>query len=328
MARIYQPFSLIIAGPISSRFKTEVSENLNEKALRKCFKIIKSIDQRNELIISTYEGEVSSHVNEFSDQVILNFDPGADLVKDSPWPLGDKSRRSQRNYSRLFYSSLNGIAAAKNNVVIKTRVELIPVNEKLFRKWYLEIEQVLDEGKIAFFTEAYSGVQFAIDGVIPKMPDILLVSTKKTAVSLWGNSHKFWNSNKEILSRKCIILPLGSEQILGLIYLNKYYGLNIDKYLYKLRLHHVSLELMAKLIQAENESFIWTRYKNSGFSQNYFKGLTFIKVPKNIISKSQKLLYKKILIMFLKKIKHFFRRYLSGLKTQSFSWIQNLIHTR
>jgi hypothetical protein len=323
MARNFQPFSLIIAGPISSRYRKDASENLNEEALRKCFLIIKNIDQRNELIISTYEGEVASYVNEFTDQVIYNLDPGADQVKDSTWPLGDKTRRSQRNYSRLFYSSLNAIVAAKNNVVIKTRIELIPVNEKLFRNWYLEIEHVLTDGKIAFFTEAYSGVQFAIDGVIPKMPDILLVSTKKTAVSLWGSSYNFWNANKEFFSRKGIILPIGSEQILGLIYLHIYYNFDIYKYLHKLRLHHVSYELMTKLIQAENESFIWARYYNSGFSQNYFKGMYFIRVPENIISKSKKYLYIKILIMFLKKIKHLVRRYLRGLKTEFIAWTKS-----
>jgi len=315
---MYRPFTLVIAGPIGSRF----DEQINLETLKKAYTVIKKINNMNEVIISTYYGEIAPEADGIADQIIFNLDPGPDLLKDSPWPLGRKERRNHRNYSRLFTSSLNGIRLATNDIVIKTRIEIIPIDEFLITKWFSSLEDKIIDGKIGFFTESYSGIEFSIDGIIPKLPDIFEISTKKTLEHLWSQSFIFWESNKMYFSRKKIIHPIGSEQILGLVFLSIYYSFNLDKYMNRLGHNFISRDLVSKLIQAENNSFIWTRYNNSGFTENRFKGLTFIEVPARILSRTQKELNIKIIILLMKKIKHTFRRYLVGFKLQYKTWRQ------
>jgi len=309
---MHRPFTLVIAGPIRSRF----DEQINLEILKETYNIVKKINKMNEVIISTYHGEISSEIFGIADQIIFNLDPGPDLLKDSPWPLGHKERRNHRNYSRLFTSSLNGIKAATNDIVIKTRIEIMPIDRFLITKWFSTLDGEIIDGKIGFFTESYSGVEFSIDGIIPKLPDIFQIATKKTLEQLWSYSFVFWEKNKAYLSRKRIVHPISSEQILGLVFLSIHHSFNLEKYKTRLGHNFISKELVSKLIQAENNSFIWTRYNNSGFTENRFKGLTFIQVPTRILSKTQKELYVKIIILFMKKIKHTFRRYLVGLNLQ------------
>jgi hypothetical protein len=314
---LLEPFSLIVAGPILSRLKIN---GIQVSDIEKSFKLIKKMNELNEIILSTYDGEVPNVLINLVDKILYNYDVGADPYKFSSWPIGSKFRRSHSNNSRLFSSSLNGFVAAGNRITIKTRIELIPEDENFFYKWYEEISYQIQDGKIAFFTESYSGIQFSVDGTLLKLPDILLVSTKETAITLWEDSLNFWNENKKLFTRKIIRYPIGSDQILGYIFLSKFYEVNLDKIKKRLRLHYIPIKLLSKIVLAENNSFIWSEYKNSGFTKNYFTGLSHLKVPPDFINCNLIELWQKIAILYFKNKKHHLRRFLLGIKMQLSIW--------
>ena len=304
-----KPFTLVIAGPILSRFY----KGINIYSLTEMCRIIKAIDQKNEIVISTYFGEVPEELKRVVDSVIYIEDPGPDYLRADSWPMGPKSRRVMSNTTRMYMSSLKGIQNATNEIVIKTRVELIPENFDQFKTWYKKIEPEISEGKIGFFTESYEGINFSINGILGHLPDILQFGTKETLINVWGDSLEFWNKNKTVLSRRAILHPLNCDQILGLSYFSRYHGFRLETKVKKLKKHYFSFELIGKILFAEKSSFVFTSYKLSGFSRNYFKGLVGIRIPSSIIATSRYDLVYRIIRMFAKKIKHHYRRLFTGL---------------
>jgi hypothetical protein len=304
-----KPFTFVLSGPILSRF----GKGINLYSLTEMCRIIKLIDQKNEIVISTYFGEVPEELKRLVDSVIYIDDPGPDYLRAGPWPIGPKSRRVMSNTTRMYMSSLKGIQNATNEIVIKSRVELIPENFDQFKTWYKNIEPVISDGKIGFFIESYQGINFSINGILGFLPDILQFGTKKTLINVWGDSLEFWNTNKKVLTRRTIRYPLSSEQILGLCYLQRYHDFRLETKVKKLKRHYLSFELINKTLNAEKTTFIFTLYKKSGFSSNYFKGLIGIKIPSNIVAIDRCDLVYRIIIMFAKKIKHHYRRLFTGL---------------
>lgn len=304
-----KPFTFVLAGPILSRFY----KGINLYSLTEMCRIIKLIDQKNEIVISTYYGEVPEELNRVVDSVIYIEDPGPDYLRADSWPMGPKSRRVMSNTTRMYMSSLKGIQNATNEMVIKSRVELIPENFNQFKTWYQKIEPAISDGKIGFFTESYEGINFSINGILGHLPDILQFGTKKTLINVWGDSLEFWNTNKKVLTRRTILHPLGSDQILGLSYLSRYHGFRLETKVKKLKKHYFSFELINKILYAEKTSFVFTHYKQSGFSSNYFKGLIGIRIPSSVIAINRYDLVYRIIRMFAKKIKHHYRRLFTGL---------------
>jgi len=299
----------VLAGPVLSRFY----KGINPQSLIEMCRIIKLLDKRNEIIVSTYSNEFPKELNRFIDSVVFVEDPGADLLRTGPWPVGTKSRRCMSNTTRMYLSSLAGIRNATNEIVIKSRVELIPENHDKFQSWYMKIEPEISEGKIGFFIESYEGINFSVSGLLGHLPDILQFGTKNTLLNIWHDSLEFWSENKEVLSRRTIRYPLGGDQILGLCYLSRYHNFELENKVKKLKKHYFSVRLMSKILNAEKTTYIWSSYKNSGFSINYFKGLIGIKVPSNTLSVSRLDLICRIIRVFLKKIKHHYRRIFFGL---------------
>lgn len=304
-----RPFTFVLAGPVLSRFY----KGINLQALLEMCRVIKSIDQRNEIIVSTYSNEMPEELVRFVDLVVSVEDPGADLLRTGPWPVGPKSRRCMSNTTRMYLSSLAGIRKATNELVIKSRVELIPENHEKFKAWYTKIEPEISEGKIGFFIESYEGINFSVSGTLGHLPDILQFGTKNTLLNIWQDSLEFWSDNRKILTRRTIRYPIGGDQILGLCYLSRYHNFKLENKVRKLKKHYFSFGLMGKILIAEKSTYIWSSYKNSGFSTNYFKGLIGIKVPSNILSISKLDLIYRIIRVFLKKIKHHYRKLLVGL---------------
>lgn len=304
-----RPFTFVLAGPILSRFY----KGINLQSLIEMCSIIKSIDQRNEIIVSTYSNEIPVELEKVVDIVVIVEDPGADFLRAGPWPIGPKIRRSMSNTTRMYLSSINGIQRATNEVVIKSRVELVPENIEQFKIWYTSAEKEISEGKIGFFIESYEGINFSISGTLGHLPDILQFGTKNTLLRVWEDSLLFWSINKKVLTRRTIRYPLGGDQILGLSYLSHYHDFNIEDKVRKLRKNYFSLKLIQKILRAEKTSYIWTSYKNSGFSVNYFKGLIGIKTPSHILYKNKRDLIHRLVRVFLKKIKHHYRRLYVGL---------------
>ena len=304
-----RPFTFVLAGPVLSRFY----KGINLQALTEMCRIIKSIDQRNEIIVSTYPNEMPEELVRFVDLVVLVEDPGADLLRTGPWPVGPKSRRCMSNTTRMYLSSLRGIQNATNELVIKSRVELIPENHEKFKAWYTNIEPEISEGKIGFFIESYEGINFSISGNLGHLPDILQFGTKNTLLNIWHDSLEFWSENRKILTRRTIRYPLGGDQILGLCYLSRYHNFKLENKVRKLKKHYFSFGLMSKILNAEKSTYIWSSYNNSGFSTNYFKGLTGIKTPSHILYKNKRDLMRRLVRVFLKKIKHHYRRLYVGL---------------
>ena len=302
-----RPFTLVIAGPIASRFSPQIDEDY----LIASIKMIKKLNSMNEVIISTYRDEVSKRISDAVDLVIVNEDPGPDYLKASPWPVGAGPRRKTTNNSRMFATSLSGIEKAKNPLVIKTRIELLPVGED-FVSWFLALERELIGHRVGFFTETYTGVSFSVNGLLGVLPDVLMVGEKSVIQNIWSDASLFWSQNRILLTRKMILYPIGCDQILGMCYLARYHNFPIQRYKKKLRRQFISLSLLKAVLQAERNSYVWTRYRYSGFSVNYFKGIYNLRTPNPIVPRSKREFCLRLLIMLLKKPKHHYRRLILG----------------
>ncbi len=314
------PFTFVIAGPIKSR----LNDKITIEALRRTRTIIKSLNSSNEIIVSTYEDEWFTELEEIADRIIINPDPGADKFKTDPWPMFPKLRRVQSNITRQFSSSLNGVEAACNDVVIKSRIELLPEDADLFGNWISKVFEELDEGKVAFFIENYTGISFSVNGLLGMIPDVLVVTKKKTGIYLWMDSLEFWSKNKEFLTRRNIRYPVTVEQIIGLNFLARHEGLRLEKILSSLRRQYISYELLTKVYQAERNSFIFTLYRESGFSRNYFSGLISLRLPARMLPATRTDLWIRIMILLAKKVRHHYRRLFRAYKHQvreMISWV-------
>ena len=82
-------------------------------------------------------------------------------------------------------------------------------------------------------------------------------------LELWLTSQKFWHDNFRSLTRKTILFPITSEQILGLNYLSLYCDFSAAQELKNLRRYYYSTKLVKAIVNAENNFFIWTKYKDS-----------------------------------------------------------------
>lgn len=308
--QLLSPFTFVIAGPIKSRF----NEQIGLEALQLAKSIISDLNPSNEIIISTYKDEWLVELEAIADSIIINPDPGADKFKTDPWPMSPKSRRVQSNTTRQFSSALKGVEAARNDVVIKSRIELLPENAELFAEWISKISEELSEGKVAFFLENYTGINFSINGLLGMIPDTLVASNKQTGVYLWRDSLDFWIKNREYLTRRSIRYPATVEQIIGFNYLSRHKGFRLQNCLVSLRRQYISLELFRKVYLAEQDSYIFTLYRSSGFSKNYFKGLIALRLPEKILPVTKRDISTRIIVLFGKKVWHHYRRLLRAYK--------------
>ncbi len=304
------PFTFVIAGPIKSRFNDEIG--LESLQLAKL--IIHGLNPSNEVIISTYKDEWFPELEAIADRIIINPDPGVDKFKTDPWPMFPKLRRVQSNITRQFSTALSGVEAARNDVVIKSRIELLPEDPELFEDWILKVLENLSEGKVAFFIENYTGINFSVNGLLGMIPDVLVVTNKKTGVQLWKDSLEFWSNYKEILTRRLIRYPVTVEQIIGLNFLSRHKGLHLESILRSLRRQYISYELLSKVYQAERDSYIFTLYREYGFTKNYFSGLLVLRLPERLLPATKTDLMIRILILVAKKIRHHYRRLLRSYK--------------
>jgi len=305
--------SLLITGQIRSRAG---SRDLNFE-LSKSNKILKSLNSKNEIVLSTYKCEIEGIDKKNYDKLIINDDPGPDFYRVSPWPIGRNINRFSTNYSRMFSTTVSGLKACQNEIVIKTRIELIPSESIKFEKWIENIcEQIKTSSlpRIAFLSEHYNGVIFSIDGTIGTIPDTIQISRKDVLLEIWLTSQKFWHDNFRSLTRKTILFPITSEQIVGLNYLSLYCNFSMTKELKKLRRYYFSRQLVKAVVKSENSYFIWTKYKDSGLSLNRFKGTYEIVTPNFIKINSSTQLLKRIAVVKIKKHYHILRRYINSLR--------------
>ena len=304
--------SLLITGQIKSR---EMNDDLNLQ-LFQAYKIMKDLNSKNEIVISTYKNEIKGIDKANFDKLVLNKDPGPDNFRVSPWPIGRKSQRFATNYSRIFTTAISGLKECQNNIVIKTRIELIPRDLSKFKEWIEYITTQIDgdsNARIAFLTEHYNGVAFSIDGTLGTLPNTIQIAEKEILLDLWSSSLVFWQKNFKTLTRKTLLFPITDEQIVGLNYLALFCGFPISRELKKLRRYYFSLTLTKAIIKAENEHYIWTKYSDSGLSVNRFKGTLTIITPKIIKLNGKTEIAKKLGIIKLKKYRHILRRCINSL---------------
>lgn len=300
--------SFVISGPFASRFTR--LKNIDD--LIQSLHLLRRINPENEIILSTYLGEVPQNFARYFNKIIYNADPGADAFKNSPWPIG-KNVTDSANISRMLSSTIAGIEACSHAVVLKTRIELFPVVESDFLNWLSEVEVSLrDTAKpmIGFFTEHYTGISFAINGILGVLPDTLQIANRTTLLDTWKKTEIFWKEHHNLLARKEIRFSITSEQLFGMNYLANYCGFPIDLELRKLRRQYISLKLIRSILYAEKNLYIWTQYKKSGFSVNYLRGTYGIKVPDKVHKPGSLNILIALFIVLLKKIKHHYRRYL------------------
>lgn len=305
------PFTLLVSGPIKSRFGNEITL----LSLINAFLFIKRLSPENQIILSTYEDEVPLELEKYVDKIILNSDPGADHFRVNPWPIGNGLRNQSANISRMLRSTVSGLEQTQSTFVIKTRVELIPADYSKFVFWLDDIsENILQSNAplIGFFLQHYSGITFSVNGILGMIPDTLQYGRTETLRNLWVSSEKFWQQNFNVITRSRIRFPITSEQVLGVNYLHLFCDFPLSDELGKLRRNYKSVKLIRALIVAERDYFKWSSYKTSGLSANYLRGTLNININRFKYLDSISVILKMLCVVYLKSIYHHFRRYLLG----------------
>jgi hypothetical protein len=247
------------------------------------FNLVKSLNSQNQIILSTYAGEVPEELKSLVDLIIINKDPGEDVLEEP----GDTPRKSKygygKNNSRMFETTISGLLACNSGIVIKTRIELIPEIEEEFVLWFENMaSQVLDSNlpKIGFFTQHYSGIAVALNGLFGALPDTLQISQKEILINIWELASEIWEIHKNIIRKNSNFYPATSEQILGLAFLSIYARFPLEQNVHKISRYFLTLPLIKSILQAENKFYLWSSYLGSGFSANYFKGTLQIDITK------------------------------------------------
>ena len=308
--------SFVISGLIKSR----LSEIGGVNKLKEAYYILKDMNIDNEIVMSTYDNELDDEILKYADQVIINSDPGFDVYRVNPWPIGNKETRFKSNYQRIFKTTVSGISSSKNEVVIKSRIELLPENFHDFSLWLKNSYQLImnsDRPLIGFFTEHYNGFIFSIDGTLGTVPTTLQIARRDVLLDVWSTAQKIWLQNSQIFSKSTIIFPVTDEQIVGMSYLYLYSNFPLTSHLNKIKRYYNSLSLIKATIYAEKHLFIWTRYYKSGFTRNRFKGTYHISVPSKLTFPDRRILwfcFIRLVILKIKKLRHILLRIFFGLK--------------
>jgi len=307
-----KPISLVITGQVKSRIEIaggleKVAENLNN---------FKKIHSENEIIISTFNGQQVSQIDEISDITIINSDPGPDYFRVQPWPIANRKSNQSANYSRMFTTAISGLSACKNTIVIKTRIELIPDDCTKFKDWLSICIDGIGENsnRVGLFIEHYNGIIFSIDGTLGTLPATLLIAEKSTLLEIYTRSKQMWDRNFLAYTRKKFLFPVTDEQILGLSYLSIVANFNLDSVINKVKRYYISRELISAIQKTEKYKLVYTKYSESGFTKNYFAGSSYIKVPSTLNYQSRLQTIFALIIVVLKRYKHMSRRMTIGLK--------------
>ncbi|MEJ7559229.1 MAG: WavE lipopolysaccharide synthesis family protein [Pedobacter sp.] len=123
----------------------------------------------SEIILSTWKGTETSGLE--YDKVILNDDPGAIVIPGVSSPF---------NHNRLILSSRNGIAIASHSVVVKTRSDVMFLNNSLLKR--LDYIKPL-KGRYAIFRNSVLSTNYYVRNpvrmnLLYHASDILLVGKK------------------------------------------------------------------------------------------------------------------------------------------------------
>lgn len=306
--------SLVITGQIKSRLEIvggapKVVRNLEQ---------FKKLNEENEVVISTFEEEFDSGIFNAADRVVISKDPGPDEFKVHRWPIGDKSKRNNTNYSRIFTTAIAGISVTKNQLIIKTRIELIPDEFGEFIKWLEFCAGGLDENskRIAVFSEHYQGIHFSIDGTLPTLPGTLLAGEKDNLLEVYKRAKVMWDKNYKVFTRNTLLFPVVDEQILGIAFLQMNCGFNLEDNTRRVKRYFVSFKLIKSILICEREYLIYTSYRDSGFSKNYFKGTSHIKVPQNFGRNGAFYTIPLLVLVIAKRFVHIQRRVIRGIKRE------------
>jgi hypothetical protein len=305
------PISMVIPGLMRGR----LGEKLDTNQIISTFKMFKSINPNNEIVVSTYRNEIPEPVLKYTDKVVINDDPGPDSFIPDRWMfMRQKTHPSLNNFSRFFLTNYNGIRACKNQLVLKSRIEMMPSDPSLLISLIKEyqISQVSKITALGFFTEHYSGIFHSTDGVLGGIPGTVQFGPKETLEKLYFQAMKFWQVEQKRLTRRANRHPITTEQILGLNFLYLFCNFPLNSILDELNKYYASPKLIQFILKAEVNNFVFLSLKKSGFVLHKYQGTIFIKTPVNLDKQIHKKIVIKIIIVFLKRYKHMFRRFRSS----------------
>ena len=310
-----EPISMVITGLIKGRMSNE----LNLEKIISSLILFKEINPQNEIIISTYRNETPKALLKYIDRVVVNNDPGPDIFTNDRWRMfGSQITPAVNNNTRFFLLNYNGIKLCTNNLVLKTRIEMLPGDSNqlidLIEQYIVSRNQ--DVPQIGFFTEHYSGVRFSIHGILGEIPGTIQIGSKKTLESIYRESLTFWLNQKQRLikeHRHVLIV----EQILGLNFLFLFCEFPLYSEIHKLNKYYISFKLVKSLISAEEKNFKFLSLKESGFTLYKYQGTKYIKTPNDIYRISRAKIALKLVIVIGKKYKHMVRKYFQARQVQT-----------
>lgn len=324
MEKIYSSehaISMVIPGLMLGR----LSHNLDINHIISTFKTFKSINPGNEIVVSTYLNEIPEEVLEYTDKVIINHDPGPDVFIPDRWIfMHHRINPSLNNFSRFFLTNYNGILASKNNLVLKARIEMMPSNPSLLINLIEEYQasQPSNVGSLGFFVEHYSGIFHSVDGIIGGIPGTVQIASKSTLEQLYCQSMEFWKREQDQLTRKANKHVLTSEQILGLNFLYLFCDFPLNSIRNKLHKYYISPKLIQSILKAEVNNFKFLDLKKSGFVLHKYQGTLLINTPRKLDEGIHNKIVIKLSIVFAKRYKHKFRRFISSFKSVKESNLQ------
>lgn len=204
---LFENCTLVIAGPISSRIKeTDFKSQLRYLDYISSFTGLK-------IVISTYLNELKEMDDLVKNvKIIRSKDPGLDKI------LSKRFSDKPRNTTRMLKSTIAGLAEVKTLFTIKSRVEILPINENFISALFVALEQLNSNNDVNLVTLSahYRSLKLNEKKTYLHLPDTFQVMNTKQMLDLWLFTYEYWTIYKEFW--------LGSqfepnnEQIMGLAY--------------------------------------------------------------------------------------------------------------
>lgn len=184
--------SYLLCGQIQSRLLGKTSDFLSKLRL-----VLPNV----EIVASTWAGEVQKEHFGYIDNLILNDDPGESVYG--------------RNWSRILKSTQEGINAASQSLLIRSRVEVGITNAHKFSKLMNEARSHVDK---IMFPANVTQYQFE-KGLLFAMPDFFHIGSKAKLQEYWDSNH-VPSKQKKFHMTTNYRNSLSSDQVLALNFCN------------------------------------------------------------------------------------------------------------
>lgn len=242
--------TLLISGPLISR--------VDENQLIKSFTILSNLKDKYGLniMISTYQNELTLALQIFQFEFILNNDPGQDFFYTGQSILASRTNKLSRNTTRMLSTTSLGLSLVKTEYVIKTRVEILPSKIEFAQALHQVLENYSETEIIVFLAEHYTGLKYSENKpLLLWIPDVFHIMRTNDGLKLWKGALDLWRTYKVDFVARSFHVGLANEQVLGLSLVHNFIKPISERGLKRYHRYTCSLRFIRAHLKFENYMF-------------------------------------------------------------------------